>query len=112
MSKTFEINGKKYTSIPFTFNILADMEEIGVDIESIVSRPISGIRAYFGIIVGDKEKAGEELEQHIIDFGDISGLVDAFNYEIEQSAFFKAVAKWNTPEPKKPQKKSTTKKDA
>ena len=39
--KTFEINGKEYSGKPFDFNLVCDLEDMGVSVESMEEKPMS-----------------------------------------------------------------------
>lgn len=109
MKNTFEINGKTYEAVPFTFNTICDLEDMGFNIEHMESRPISAVRAYLGVCMGDKELAGNEIEAHLINGGDLNGVMDAITKEVESSGFFKAMAKNTEEVPTLPKKTTTTK---
>ena len=108
---TFEINGKTYESIPFSFNTVCDLEDMGFDLDNLFDRPVSAVRAYFGLIIGNKHEAGKEIEEHIIAGGDVSNIMTVMQEEIANSGFFGAMAKAAEKQSKKPQdhKKKQTK---
>lgn len=90
--RTFTINGNQYKAVPFTFNLICDMEDLGFNIDKIAERPRTATRAYFACCCGgDVNFAGEELEKHLIAGGDIGQIIDAMNYEMEQSDFFRSM---------------------
>ena len=93
MQNTFEINGKRYTAAPFNFNTVCDLEELGMSLSTVAKNPMTAVRAYFAVCYGgDKERAGNEIEQHIIKGGDFSVIIDAMNKEMEKSDFFRALS--------------------
>ena len=94
MQNRFTINGKTYTAAPFNFNTVCDLEEMGMSLSSVSKNPMTAVRAYFTICSGgNKERAGNEIEQHVINGGDLSVIVEAMNKEMEASDFFHALNK-------------------
>lgn len=94
MQNTFTVNGKKYTAVPFNFNTVCDLEELGMSLSTVSKNPMSAVRAYFTVCSGgDVERAGNEIEQHIINGGDMSVIIEAMNKEMEASDFFRALSK-------------------
>lgn len=89
---TFEINGKEYDAIPFTFNTVCELEDVGFSMEDLDKKPASAVRAYFALCCGDVTLAGNEIEAHLIGGGDMSSIMAAMTKEIEESGFFKAMA--------------------
>ena len=86
----FTINGKEYTAAKYNYNTACSLEEYGVSIADIQKKPQSVARAYLAISGGmDLEDAGNEIEQHIIDGGDMGELYAAFMTEMDKSGFFK-----------------------
>ena len=99
MKKTFTINGKKYTPKVFDFNLLCDMEDAGVTLESMTKKPMSAVRAYFTACYGgDAEGAGREIEQHIINGGEMTELMNAMSDAMSESDFFRSLAQNNQEE--------------
>lgn len=90
---TFTINGKEYKAKPFDFNMVCDLEDMGISLEEIGSKRLSSIRAYFGLCSGlSKEKAGKEIEQQFIKYGELDEISEALNKEMESSDFFHSLA--------------------
>lgn len=89
----FNINGKTYKAKPFTYNLVSELEEMGISMESFGgSKAISSVRAYFALCAGlTKEEAGEELEKHMISGGKLKDLTMAMNKEMEDSDFFRSL---------------------
>jgi len=105
---TFEINGKEYTAIPFTFNTVCELEDIGFSMEDLDKKPVSAVRAYFALCCGDVTLAGNEIEAHLIGGGDMTGIMGAMTKEIEESGFFKAMVQTNPKAPQDHQKPKST----
>ena len=94
MQNTFIVNGKEYTAKPFNFNTVCDLEDSGVSLANIKDKPMSAVRAYFTLCYpGSKESAGEEIGKHLMGGGDMQGIIEAMNKEMEESDFFRALSK-------------------
>lgn len=94
MSNYFTINGKRYKAPAFDFNTVCDFEEAGISLSDAAKKPTSMIRMYFALnFDGDKEKAGKELEEHMIKGGTFEDLTDAMVKEMNESHFFQALNK-------------------
>lgn len=90
--KNFEINGKKYKSKEFDLNMICDLEDMGISMEDADKKPMSMVRAYFGLCAGlDKEEAGKEIQSHMIDGGKFDGIMKAMGEEMKNSDFFRAL---------------------
>lgn len=91
---TFTVNGTEYKAKPFDFNLVCDLEDMGISLEEAGKKPMSMVRAYFGLCVGKgKEYAGKELESHIIDGGKFDNIITAMSEEMEKSDFFRNLNK-------------------
>lgn len=92
--KTFEVNGKQYKGKGFDFNLVCDLEDMGVSLDDMRNKNLSLIRAYFGICAGlDREKAGAELQAHLISGKKFESITDVMSDEMEKSDFFRALSK-------------------
>ena len=79
--KNFTINKKVYKAKEFDFNLVCDLEDEGVSLEVMQDKPMSMMRAYFGICAGiGRNAAGEEM-------------AEAMSNAMEQSDFFRAANK-------------------
>lgn len=113
--RTFSINGRLYKAIPFTFNTLADLEDMGISLEDMRKKPMATIRAYFALCAGgDAGYAGQELQAHMISGGNLEGISNVMAAEMEDSDFFRYLTTQtneNSEEGEEAQpKKKTTKK--
>lgn len=89
---TFTINGKEYKAKPFDFNTVCDLEDMGISLEEMGSKRLSSTRAYFVLCSGlSKEKAGKEIEQQYIKYGELNEINEALNKEMDASDFFQAL---------------------
>lgn len=91
---TFKINGKEYNAKPFDFNLVCDLEDMGISLEEAEKKPMSMVRAYFGMCMGKgKEAAGKELERHIASGGKFADIMTAMSDEMGKSDFFQTLSK-------------------
>lgn len=91
---TFIVNGKEYKAKPFDFNLVCDLEDMGISLEQASNKPMSMVRAYFGLCAGKgKELAGKEMESHIISGGTFDDIMTAMSAEMEKSDFFRNLNK-------------------
>lgn len=92
--KKFEINGKQYNAKAFDFNLVCDLEDMGISMSTAQDKPISTARAYFALCTGrGKVYAGQELEQHMIKDGDLTEIIKIMSEEMEKSDFFRNINK-------------------
>ena len=90
--RTFSINGRLYRAVPFTFNTLADLEDMGVSLTDMRKKPMATIRAYFALCAGgDAEYAGSEIQAHMLAGGDLTGVSEAMAAEMSDSDFFQSL---------------------
>lgn len=90
----FTVNGVTYTAKPFDFETLCDLEVAGVNIQSIDTMSFSLIRGYFAVCAGiDKSEAASLIQTHIVNGGNMEDISEAMNKEMEDSDFFRALAK-------------------
>lgn len=112
----FELNGKMVTAAEFDFNLVADMEDLGVPLQDFSKKGTSATRAYLAICLGcDLKEAGKEINEHFIANGNVDILNNALSDEMEKSDFFRALLKGTQEETTtdqvetKPTKSKTTK---
>lgn len=92
MSRFFTINEKRYQAKPFDFNTVCDLEDNGVSLAEMTKKPMSMARAYFALCLnGDKEKAGNEIQEHVKHGGDFNELYTVMGEEMNDSDFFRAL---------------------
>lgn len=91
---TFTINGTEYKAKPFDFNLVCDLEDMGISLEEMGNKRMSMVRAYFAICAGKgSEFAGKELNSHFVNGGKFDNIVEAMNKEMEISDFFQTLIK-------------------
>jgi hypothetical protein len=92
--KNFTINRKVYKAKEFDFNLVCDLEDEGISLEVMQDKPMSMMRAYFGICAGiGRSAAGEEMQKHIVSGGSFEEMAEAMSDAMEQSDFFRAANK-------------------
>lgn len=90
----FTVNGKEYKAKAFDFNLVCDLEDMGISLQEAGNKPMSMVRAYFGLCAGKgKEFAGKEMEAHIIGGGTFDDIMNAMSDEMEKSDFFRNLNK-------------------
>ncbi len=105
MSRFFTINGKRYDAKPFDFNTVCDLEDSGVSLAQMRSKPMSMVRAYFALCFnGSTEDAGKEIQAHVVSGGDFNALYEVMGAEMNDSDFFQALNKKEEPDSQKPEK--------
>ena len=107
----FTVNGTEYEGVKYNFNTHCTLSEMGVNPLEVRKKPESVARAYFAVSSGlTVDEAGEEIEQHIINGGDLSGIIVAMLKEMEQSDFFRSIIQKTKDEdkPKRGRKKEIT----
>lgn len=83
------INGREYAAKPFDFNMICDLEDLGVSIEDIERKPVSIVRAYAGICMGKSAKeSGIEIQEHLLNGGSFDDIMKVISKEMEESDFF------------------------
>ena len=88
----FTVNGVTYTAKPFDFDMVCDLEDMGVTFERIDKTPMSLIRAYFAICANmSKERAAALIQNHMINGGKLDDVTSAMSKEMENSDFFRAL---------------------
>lgn len=91
---TFIVNGVTYTAKPFDFNMVCDLEDMGISMQDAENKPMSLVRAYFALCIGKGNiYAGKEMESHIINGGDFTDVMNAMSKEMAESDFFRNLNK-------------------
>ena len=112
MAKTVEINGTVYDVPELNFNAIAELAENGIDIfDRKVGKKstLSIVRGIAAWIMGcDVEEAGNEIQAHMIENGDLPPIIDLFREEVNNSVFIKKlVEKKARKEPQDHKRKAT-----
>lgn len=94
MNKTFTINGNKYKAKEFDFELVCDLEDMGLSIDEMGKKPLSATRSYFALCAGlNKSTAAKEIQNHLIAGGTLEELNNVVSEAIENSDFFQAISK-------------------
>lgn len=103
---TITVNGITYKAVAFDFNLVCDLEDKGIALSDIQTKPLSFIRTYVALCAGkDKAFAGQEIEEHIANGGKLDDILNVLSDEMEKSDFFRNLNKTE-------EKKTTTSKKA
>lgn len=90
----FTVNGKEYTAKAFDFNLVCDLEDMGISLEQAGTKPMSMVRAYFALCAGmSVPVAGKEMEKHVMSGGTLEDVTISMSKEMEISDFFRALNK-------------------
>ena len=115
MKTYITINKKRYEAREFDFNLICDLQDLGVnilDIKDMRRTSLLTIRSYVALCMdADPEYAGEEINQHIINGGNMDEITEVFQKMMSESSFFQALGQGEeeeTPE-KSAKKKSESK---
>lgn len=89
----FTINSNTYTAKPFDFDLVCELEEMGVTFERIDKMPMSLIRAYFAICAGvSKEQAALIIQKHMMSGGKLDDITEPMAKEMDESDFFRSIS--------------------
>jgi hypothetical protein len=92
MKNTFTVNNKEYEAKAFDFNMVCDLEDMGVPMQDLGNKQTKAIRSYFAICGNmTAEEAGKEINEHIINGGDMGSIATAFGKELDKSDFFRTL---------------------
>lgn len=106
----FTVNGAEYKAKPFDFNLVCDLEDMGIQLEEMGNKKMSMTRAYFALCAGKGSGfAGKELNEHFVKGGKFEDVIEAMNKEMESSDFFQALSKTAETESAKNQTKESGK---
>ncbi len=104
--RIFCVNGKSYKAAPISFNTICELEEMGFSLDEMLKKPTRAIRAYFAVCAGVSiAEAGNEIEKHIIENGEMPNIAEVFVKEAEESDFFRSLTKVATKEATTDEKK-------
>ena len=89
----FTVNKVTYTAKPFDFDMVCELEDLGVTFEKIDKMPMSLIRGYFAICAGvPKEQAADLIQKHLINGGKLDDITDPMAKEMNDSDFFRSLS--------------------
>lgn len=88
---TYELNGKTYSVKELDFDDVCELESAGVSIMDFKKKPMSVVRAFVSLSVGDLDLAGKEISEHVKNGGTFDDIMKAFSQALEESGFFQAL---------------------
>ena len=87
--KNFTLNGKEIAPKALTFNMICDLEDMGFDVSDMGNHTMSTIRVFVSLWAKCSiEEAGDMIEGHISNGGDLGVLTDAITDAMNESGFF------------------------
>ena len=87
------INNKEYVLPEMNFGTLCMLERMGAPINALATHPLSAVRAFLALAMDcDVEKAGRELQAHLVSGGTLDELLDEVVYAMEDADFFQDLA--------------------
>ena len=87
-----KINNKEYKIPELSFNAMCQLEEMGVNFADMEKKTLSTVRGFLALAMdGDLEKAGAELEAHLVAGGNVEDVVVEIGKAVEESGFFQAL---------------------
>lgn len=90
----FTVNGQTYTAKAVDFNMVCDFEDMGLSFGDIERKTTSFIRGYLAKCGNmSVERAGKEIEAHIVNGGTLNDVASAMMEEVQKSDFFLALQK-------------------
>lgn len=93
MVNRFTVNKVTYVAKPFDFDMICELEDMGVTIEKVDKMPMSLIRAYFAICAElSKEEASLLIQKHMISGGKLDDITEPMAKEMNESDFFRALS--------------------
>ena len=89
----FSVNKVTYTAKPFNFDMICELEDMGVTFERIDRMPMSLIRAYFAACANiSKEQAADLIQNHLLNGGKLEDITEPMAKEMNDSDFFRALS--------------------
>ena len=89
-----KINNTEYTTPVLNFSNVCKLEQWGIDMASMVSKPLTLLAGFVSLAIGGKslEDGEAAIDAHLASGGKVDDIVADLNAAIESSGFFKAVA--------------------
>ena len=92
--KYIKINGNEYKALEFDFDLICNIEDMGVSIEEAGEKPMKMVRAYIGLCMNvSKETASKEIQEHVVNGGDFTEIISIMYEMMGKSDFFLALNK-------------------
>lgn len=91
------LNGRKIRAAECDFNFVAMLSENGIELNQLSKKMIPTVRVYVAHCMGvDVEMAGEYINQHVINGGNLEGIMEVLSKKFEDSGFFRAISESKT----------------
>ena len=88
------INGKVYQAREIDFNFVCLLEAEGIEMSKMGKSFMNIIKVYAAYCMGvDTETAGIEINQHLINGGNMEDLINVVSKKMDESDFFRAISK-------------------
>ena len=89
-----KINNTEYTTPTLNFSNTCKLEQWGIDMASMASKPLTLLAGFVALTVGGKslEDGEAAVDAHLASGGKLDDITTALNEAIESSGFFKATA--------------------
>lgn len=105
--RSITVNKVVYPAKKIGFNTICEWEEAGISLAEMQKKPMGMIRAYAAMCAGKTiDEMGEEIEQHIINGGDFTSIMEVIGEEMNESGFFRGLSKNAEKEAEKSEKTS------
>lgn len=92
--RTFLINNKRYVAKEFTFGAVRQLENNGLSLTDIQNKPMTLAAAYLAFCAGiNINAADEEIQDHVLNGGNLDGIFEAVGDAMNESRFFQALNK-------------------
>lgn len=93
------INNKEYTTPTLNFGAMCKLEQWGLSIGDLSSRPLGFLSGFISLAVGGDDLAAGQaaIDAHLENGGSLDDLTDALNKAVEASGFFKQMEEEKTP---------------
>lgn len=89
---TFLINNKRYVAKEFTFGAVRQLESNGLSLTDIQNKPMTLASAYLAFCAGISiNAADEEIQNHVLNGGNLDGIFEAVTEAMNDSRFFQAL---------------------
>ena len=92
--RTFLINNKRYIAKEFTFGAVRQLESNGLSLTDVQNKPMTLAAAYLAFCAGiNMDAADNEIQEHVINGGNLDGIFEAVTEAMNESRFFQALNK-------------------
>ena len=106
---SFTVNGNKYLGKDYDFNTAADFDMMGISISDFGKKNLAVARAYLATYNdNDLVWAGNEIQSHIVNGGNLADLFAVLSGSLANSDFFQALSKGTETETQQDTEEETT----